>query len=103
MAKRLIRARQKIAAARIPYRVPAEAELADRLPAVCGGDPRPLHRGHAPATATRRSTSTCAPGGPAGRAPAPAAARPADPAAVLALLLLTEARRPARVDEEGDA
>ncbi len=31
-AKRLTRARQKIAAARIPYRVPAEDELPDRLP-----------------------------------------------------------------------
>ncbi|MBA2767997.1 MAG: hypothetical protein H0U35_02480 [Sporichthyaceae bacterium] len=39
--KRLTRARQKIAAAHIPYRVPAEAELADRLPAVCRTSARP--------------------------------------------------------------
>ncbi len=34
MAKRLVRARQKIAHAGIPYRVPADTELPERLPAV---------------------------------------------------------------------
>lgn len=34
MAKRLVRARQKIAHAGIPYRVPADTELPQRLPAV---------------------------------------------------------------------
>jgi RNA polymerase sigma-70 factor (ECF subfamily) len=34
MAKRLVRARQKIATARIPYRVPVDAELPERLPSV---------------------------------------------------------------------
>src|SRR2546430_13463017 len=37
MAKRLTRTRQKIAAARIPYRVPGDAELPAPLAAACGG------------------------------------------------------------------
>ena len=46
--KRLTRARQKIAAAHIPYRVPAEDELADRLPAVCAVIHSLYTAGHAP-------------------------------------------------------
>lgn len=46
--KRLTRARGKIAAAHIPYRVPAEDELADRMPAVCGVIHSLYTAGHAP-------------------------------------------------------
>jgi RNA polymerase sigma-70 factor (ECF subfamily) len=96
-AKRLTRARQKFAAARIPYRVPAEAELPDRLPAVCGVIHSLYTTGHAD-----HDVDTCA-----------EALRLAEllhgllpdqpmPAAVLALLLLTDARRPARLDADGE-
>jgi len=100
--KRLTRARQKIAAAHIPYRVPAEDELAGRLPAVCGVVHSLYTAGHAPVDGgAAYDVDVCA-----------EAVRLAEllhdllpdqtmPAAVLALLLLTEARRPSRLDEQG--
>ncbi len=101
--KRLTRARQKIAAARIPYRVPAEDELPARLPAVCGVIHSLYTSGHAPVEGqTAYDVDMCT-----------EAIRLAEllhellpeqpmPTAVLALLLLTEARRPARLDDDGD-
>jgi RNA polymerase sigma-70 factor (ECF subfamily) len=101
--KRLTRARQKIAAAHIPYRVPAADELAGRLPAVCGVIHSLYTAGHAPVDGDDAyDVDACA-----------EAIRLAEllhgllpdqtmPAAVLALLLLTQARRPARLDEHGD-
>ncbi|WP_371403857.1 RNA polymerase sigma factor [Kribbella sp. NBC_00662] len=101
--KRLVRARQKIAAARIPYRVPPEDELPERLPAVCAVIHSLYTAGHAPAEGEAAyDVDVCA-----------EAIRLAEllhtllpdqpmPTAVLALLLLTEARRPARVDESGE-
>jgi RNA polymerase sigma-70 factor (ECF subfamily) len=101
--KRLTRARQKIAAARIPYRVPSETDLPDRLPAVCAVIHSLYTAGHAPVEGEAPyDVDVCA-----------EAIRLAEllhsllpdqpmPTAVLALLLLTEARRPARVDAAGD-
>jgi RNA polymerase sigma factor (sigma-70 family) len=101
--KRLSRARQKIAAAHIPYRVPRENELADRLPTVCGVIHSLYTAGHAPIDGhAAYDVDACA-----------EAVRLAEllhdllpdqpmPSAVLALLLLTEARRPARLDDQGD-
>ena len=45
MAARITRAKKKIAAARIPYRVPRDAELPERLAGVLRGRPPGLHRG----------------------------------------------------------
>ncbi|WP_248581784.1 DUF6596 domain-containing protein [Nocardioides sp. InS609-2] len=101
--KRLTRARQKIAAAHIPYRVPADDELAERLPAVCGVVHTLYTAGHAPLDGSLAyDVDVCA-----------EAVRLAEllhellpeqpmPAGVLALLLLTEARRPTRLDETGE-
>lgn len=95
-----MRARQKIAAARIPYRVPSDAELPERLPAVCAVVHSLYTAGHAPAEGEAAyDVDLCT-----------EAIRLAEllhsllpdqptPTAVLALLLLTEARRPARVDD----
>ncbi|MFC5003992.1 RNA polymerase sigma factor [Dactylosporangium cerinum] len=101
--KRLTRARQKIAAARIPYRVPPPDEFPDRLPAVCAVIHSLYTAGHAPVDGgSAVDVDACA-----------EAVRLAEllhtllpdqptPAGVLALLLLTEARRPARLSASGD-
>jgi RNA polymerase sigma-70 factor (ECF subfamily) len=103
IAKRLTRTRSKIAAARIPYRVPSAEELPARLATVCGVIHGLYTAGHSPldgeaavdtgatAEALRlaRSVHELLPDEPM-------------PAAVLALLLLTEARSSARVGDDGD-
>lgn len=101
--KRLTRARRKIAAAHIPYRVPSEDELAERLPAVCAVIHSLYTSGHAPVDGRAAyDVDACA-----------EALRLAEllhellpdqpmPTTVLALLLLTEARRHARLDDHGD-
>jgi RNA polymerase sigma factor (sigma-70 family) len=103
MEKRLTRARQKIRQARIPYRIPPDHELPDRLAGVAatvyllfnegysatGGDD-PL-RADLLEEAVRLGRLL-------------AGLLPDEPAVLglLALMLLTEARRPARLDDAGD-
>jgi len=103
MAKRLTRTRQKIAAARIPYRVPLDAELPARLAAVCGVIHALYTTGHAPlGGGTAFDVDGCTEAVRLGRLLHDLLPDEPMPAAVLALLLLTEARRPARVDQAGD-
>ncbi len=103
MAKRLTRSRQKIAAARIPYRVPSDAELPDRLPAVCGVVHALYTTGHAPLGGDAAfDIDVCAEALRLGRLLHGLLPDEAMPAGVLALLLLTDARRPARVDAAGE-
>jgi RNA polymerase sigma-70 factor (ECF subfamily) len=103
MAQRIVRAKRKIADARIPYRIPADEELPDRLAAVLavvylifnegwsasGGDR--LVRGELCTEAIRLGRLLVR-------------LMPDDPevAGLLALMLLHDSRRDARVDEHGD-
>lgn len=103
VAQRVVRAKAKIRDARIPYRVPSDADLPDRLPAVLAVVYLVFTQGH---------TATTGPGGPRTDLTAEALrlARllaelmPDEPEVLglLALLLLTDARRPARTGPDGD-
>jgi RNA polymerase sigma factor (sigma-70 family) len=103
MAKRLVRARAKIATAHIPYAIPSDAELPDRLAAVLAVVYLIATEAHSPTggdTVTRLDLE----------AEAIRLARllvdlmPDEPEvlALLALLLLTSARTPARTDPAGN-
>lgn len=102
MAARITRAKKKITQARIPYRVPAREELPERVTSVCEVVHLLFTTGHAaPAGAElirrdlveraldlARMLRTLLPANP-------------DITGLLALILLTDARRGARLDEHG--
>ena len=103
MARRLTRTKQKIAVAHIPYATPAAAELPARLAGVCGVVHAMYTAGHAPLGGDAVvDVDLCAEAVRLARLLVATLPDEPMPAAVLALLLLTEARRPARVDEAGD-
>jgi RNA polymerase sigma-70 factor, ECF subfamily len=97
MAQRIVRAKNKIRAARIPYRVPRDADLPDRLPGVLAVVYLVFTEGHA--TATREDLAAEA----IRLARLLAQLMPDEPEVLglLGLLLLTEARRPARTSAAG--
>lgn len=100
--KRLTRARQKIAGAHIPYRVPLQSELGDRLPAVCGVINSLFTLGHAPRGGSDAyDLNACAEALRLAELLHDLLPGEAMPTSVLALLLLTEARRPSRLDQAG--
>ncbi|SEQ56567.1 RNA polymerase sigma-70 factor, ECF subfamily [Microlunatus flavus] len=103
MARRLGRTRQKITAARIPYRVPAAEELPERLGAVCGVVHATYTAGHAPLVGDALvDVDLCAEAVRLARLLVATFPDEPAPTSVLALLLLTEARRPARADADGE-
>jgi RNA polymerase sigma-70 factor (ECF subfamily) len=105
MAQRLVRAKHKIRDARIPYSVPDTHDMPARLDAVLTVIYLVFNEGYAP---TRGGplvrTDLCAEAIRLGRlvrvlmAPAP----PAEATALVALMLLHDSRREARLDEAGD-
>jgi len=103
MAARITRAKKKIAAAGIPYRVPSSDELHERVDAVLSVIYLVYTTGHtAPAGADLMRRDLAERGVELARLLR--ALLPADPdvAGLLALVLLTEARRDARVDGNQD-
>jgi len=92
-----VRAKNKIRAARIPYRVPRDADLPDRLPGVLAVVYLVFTEGHATATREDLAAESIR------LARLLAALMPDEPEVLglLGLLLLTEARRPARTSADG--
>jgi RNA polymerase sigma-70 factor, ECF subfamily len=97
MAKRLVRAKRKIKAARIPYRVPADHDLPSRLPPVLAVIYLIYNAGLARADEPRLCAEAIR------LARILSALMPDEPevAGLLGLLVLTESRRPARLRADG--
>jgi RNA polymerase sigma-70 factor (ECF subfamily) len=103
MYQRLVRAKRKVKAAGIPYRVPSDDELPERL----GGVLHVVHlvytEGHTATTGDALvRADLCEEAIRLARLVASLLPGAAEAQGLLALLLLTDARRPARTDAAGD-
>lgn len=104
MAQRLVRAKRKIRDAGIPYRVPDQSVLPERLAAVLNVVYLVFTEGYAATRGAWMRTDLCAEAIRLGRLLA-TLTRPPTPTEVkglLALMLLHDARREARTDADGD-
>jgi RNA polymerase sigma factor (sigma-70 family) len=101
IAQRIVRAKRKIRDAGIPYRIPAEHELPDRLPPVLTVLYLIFNEGYTATTGELVRVDLCAEALRLARELARLMPDEPEVLGLLALLLLIEARRPARVAADG--